>query len=173
MGNENLPDEQRQDKENWWSQGDRGTRLLIGILIALCLSAFLHFREVRVEILEPGTLAKHYVVAQVDFDFPDDEATNMLRQESFRDLGAVYQIDPDEIESRAKDFQEYLVNHTEWRRDEALFTFDEVSDAINSAKDEMLSSRFTDPRTFQKLREMKMSTENMHVFAPPSSDERG
>ena len=50
-----------------------GNKLLVFLCLWLALTAFIHFREVRVEILEIDTVAKDYVVAKIDFAFPDEE----------------------------------------------------------------------------------------------------
>ena len=70
--------------------------LIIGIL-ALALFAFLHFREVQVEIPELNSIAPGYIVSQVDFDFPDDEATIILRQDALRDVSKIYQLSQKDI----------------------------------------------------------------------------
>src|SRR5215467_12226606 len=74
-----------------------GIRWLIGLGFAACLFAILHFREERVEILELGSIAPGYTVAQVDFDFFDEEATIILKQEAVRDIGKIYQISEKEV----------------------------------------------------------------------------
>ncbi|MFZ4673384.1 MAG: hydrolase, partial [Chlamydiia bacterium] len=75
----------------------RGLRLIIASVFFLILFAFIHFREVRVEALEIEAKASSYIVAQVDFSFPDEEATLILRQEALSDISSVYQIDPKSI----------------------------------------------------------------------------
>ena len=51
-------------------------RIAIILFFAASLFFFLHNREVRVEILELGTDADRYVVAQVDFEFLFPHITN-------------------------------------------------------------------------------------------------
>src|SRR6056297_1749466 len=83
---------------------DFGWRLFIGFALVVVLTLFLHFRETRVEILELDTVAKKYVVAQVDFEFPDEEATTIDRQDAVRGVGSIYKIDEAQIDKRFEDF---------------------------------------------------------------------
>ncbi len=59
-----------------------GVKVLLALLFIVSLFMFLHFREVRVETFELGSIAPKFVVAQVDIDFYDEEATIILRQEA-------------------------------------------------------------------------------------------
>ena len=74
-----------------------GIRWLIGLCFALCLFAILHFREERVEMLELNSIAPGYVVSQVDFDFYDEEATNILKYEAVRDIGKIFELSDKEV----------------------------------------------------------------------------
>ena len=67
-------------------------RLLIGALFTIFLFFFLHFRGTYVDNLELGTKAKRYVVAQVDFAFPDDEATIILRQQAAHEIRTIWKL---------------------------------------------------------------------------------
>ena len=85
-------------------------RWIIGLVFALCLFAVLHFREVSVEVLELNSIAPRYVVAQEDFDFYDEEATIILKQEALRDIGKIYQISEKEIRQRRIEFENFFVS---------------------------------------------------------------
>ncbi len=80
-------------------------RFIIAGGFALLLFLFLHFRETYVESLELGKEAKRYVVAQVEFAFPDEEATIILKQEAAHEIGTIYRIKDDEIYQKTTDFQ--------------------------------------------------------------------
>src|SRR5277367_6430317 len=76
-----------------WFGGTQIIRRVILILsFLITLAAFFHFREEPIESVEIGTLAPRYVIAQIDFDFPDAEATQVLKQEAVKDIGSVYAI---------------------------------------------------------------------------------
>ena len=48
-------------------------RVILALSFLVILTCFLHFREVRMEVLEIGTQAPRYVISQTDFFFLDDE----------------------------------------------------------------------------------------------------
>ena len=92
-------------------EDQRGKRLFIALIMMLSLAIFLHFREVRIEMLEPGMVAKNYVVAQVDFEFLDADATLVLKQEALKDIGTIFEVDEKEIKERRQNFDNYLIYH--------------------------------------------------------------
>ena len=148
-----------------------GIRLLIGCLFTLMLFFYLHFREVRVESLEPGTRAPRYIVAQVDFAFLDEEATIILRQEAVRDIGHVYQIDETGIRERRAVFENFLRQDKSWRERLPHATFEEIYGGLDLLENVLLLIRFTDPRTLKKMEEADISTNNYLIFTPPSLKE--
>ena len=74
-----------------------GWRLLLALFFTICLAAFLHFREVRVEVLELGATANKYIVAQVDFEYVDPETMILLKQDVIRNLGTIFRVDESSI----------------------------------------------------------------------------
>src|SRR5688500_9835991 len=82
-------------------------RWLIGLLFAFFLFLILHFREIEVESLELHSIAPGYIVSQIDFDFYDEEATIILKQEAVRDNGKIYQINDKEIRQRRIEFENF------------------------------------------------------------------
>ncbi len=137
-----------------------GRRLLIAILLVLSLALFLHFREVRIEMLEIDSLAKNYIVAQVDFEFPDEEGTVILSQEAVRDIGPIYKLDSKEIDKRRYEFEEYLINKPDWRNELPRSTFEEMYNSGDAIKKKLLLERLTDPRTIDRMRSLKLATDN-------------
>lgn len=140
-------------------------RYAIGLLFTFSLFLILHFREIHVEILEPGSIAPAYVVSQVDFDFFDNEATIILRQEAVRDVGKIYQIDDKEIRQQHVEFEHFLVDNPDWRKEVSNAPFEQVYDAINLVEKVLVDVRFTDPRTLQKLREASIPSANYLVYS--------
>ncbi len=151
---------------NWLSQGQRGAQLLIGFIILFALSLFLHFREVRVEILDVDTTAKNYIVAQVDFEFPDEERTVLLKQESMRDIGPIYRISQREIREKRYDFEKLLIGDHDWREDLPGVTFEEMYDAADDVQNALLDSRFADARTIKKMDSIGLSTTDYVSYVP-------
>ncbi len=83
------------------------------MFFGICLFLFFHFRQTFVETLELGTLAKKYVVAEVDFAFPDEEATIILKQEAGREIGNIYRLSPEEIQHHMTEIQKYITQSEE------------------------------------------------------------
>lgn len=156
------PNWQRYLKEN-----NLGMRLLITGILLIALTLFIHFREVRVETLEIGSRAKNYVVAQVDFEFPDEEGTAILRQQSARDVGLVYRIDPKALEKRRFQFEHFLIHDQSWRALLPSSTFEELYQGADRVVKDLAKMRFTDSRTLQRLESLKLLTPE--YFLTPSA----
>lgn len=144
-------------------------KILIGILFFLALFAFVHFREVRVEVLELDSIAPGYVVSQVDFDFLDQDATVILREEAVRDIGMIYQIDEKEVRNRRLEFDNILLYDQQWRSKLPKTTFEDMSQAGDQIERMLLNLRFTDPRTLRKMKAVGVNTDNYLVFTPSDS----
>lgn len=156
-------------------------RFIIGGIFALFLFLFLHFREVYVETFELGSLANKYVVAQLDFSFPDEEATIILKQEIGRDIGKIYRIQESDIHMRITDFQKYVSQNPEgssqWKQIAEESDFADLANALSLFSDGLLKSRFTDARTMQRIEELPPELRahlgrDFFVFLPPSDSQQ-
>ncbi|MFZ4773249.1 MAG: HD family phosphohydrolase [Chlamydiia bacterium] len=138
----------------------RGLRLIIAGVFFLALFAFIHFREVQVEALEIETKASSYIVAQVDFSFPDEEATLILRQEALSDVSSIYQIDPKSIKEARLQVEDYFIRNKNWRGNNSA-TFEEIYSTIEKIGDELTKIRLTDERTVRKACESRYMCQGM------------
>lgn len=166
---ENMAEESKE-KPKWQrylKEGNLGKRLLIGMVVLLCLAVFIHFKEVRVDMLELDSNAKNYIVAQVDFEFPDEEGTVILRQESARDIGAIYRIDPKAIEKRRYQFENFLIHDQRWRSLLPKTTFENLYQGADEIKNILQNLRFTDVRTLNRLKSLDLLSPE--YFQLPSS----
>lgn len=145
-----------------------GVRILVGIVFAFCLFAILHFREVRIEVLELNSIAPSYIVAQTDIDFYDEVATNILKKEAVRDVGRIFQISDSEIRQRRTEFENFLVTDERWRQEVKGDTFDEMRRGGDALEKALLALRFVDTRTLQKMKEPDLPTKYFLVFSPVS-----
>ncbi|MBS0621848.1 MAG: HDIG domain-containing protein [Verrucomicrobia bacterium] len=143
-----------------------GVRLLLGVVFTFLLWAFLHFQQVRQEALELGSLAPHYLVAQVDFSFVDDEATILLRQEALQKIGKIFSLDSQEIASRQRKFEQFLSGNNGWRDQVKDANFEEMYRYADLYTSQMANERFTDPRTLKKITALGMNTTDYTVFTP-------
>ena len=142
--------------QEWLASNNRGWRIIVGLVCILSLALFLHFREVRLEVLELNTTAGRYVVAQIDFEFPDYETTIVLRQQTMQDIGAIYQIEDKQIRDARYLLEEDLIHNKEWRGSAPSSTFEEMYKAADELETLLLEARFTDPRTIQKIKELNI-----------------
>jgi cyclic-di-AMP phosphodiesterase PgpH len=154
-------------KDKWHallSETHFGKRLLIGFIFLIALTAFLHFREVRIQMPDLNSTAEQYVIAQVDFDFPDEEATKTLKQEAVLDIGQIYKLDDKQLEKRRQEFENSVVKNQNWRQELQHATFEEIYNESEKLVDILLQCRFTDSRTFQKMKSLQFPIENIFVF---------
>ena len=162
----NNSDELKFSREQGFFDKSRAVRWTIILLFGFGLFSFLHFREVRVEMLEIGRLAPRYIVAEADFSFADDEATTILKQEALLDIGKIFAIDPDDVRKRRLDFENILIYDQQWRKTVKQSTFDEMYRAIERLEQTLHEIRFSDARTIEKMKELQFPTKNYHELAP-------
>jgi putative nucleotidyltransferase with HDIG domain len=156
----------RQGWQEWLASNNRGWRLIVGFICVFCLALFLHFREVRLEVLELNTTASRYIVAQIDFEFPDYETTIVLRQQAMQDIGEIYQIDDKQIRDARYVLEEDLIHNKEWRESAPSSTFEEMYKVADEMETLLLEARFTDPRTIQKVKELASPDASYFEFIP-------
>lgn len=137
-------------------------RLSLGFIFVLAFATFLHFREVLVEMLEINSKAPSYVVAQIDFEFPDPDATMIIRQEAIRDVGKIYRIPENEINQARYQMESELLGHPYWRK-ESNSTFNEMYKALDATTDILMNARVTDARTLKKQKELGLTDDNFYL----------
>jgi cyclic-di-AMP phosphodiesterase PgpH len=147
-----------------------GIKLFIGAVFTIALFSILHFREVRVEVLELNSNAPSYIVAQTDIEFFDEEATIILKQEAVRDIGKIFQISDKEIKQARSEFETFLVKDESWRQELGDTAFDEMYKGVDALDKTLLSLRFTDPRTLQKMQELSLPTGYYLTISPVVGD---
>ncbi|MBA3722785.1 MAG: HDIG domain-containing protein [Parachlamydiaceae bacterium] len=141
-------------------------RYLIIFAFAAGLFLFLHFREIRVDVLELNTIAPNYIVSQVEFDFPDDEATVILKQESVRDVGKIYKLTDKDIRHKRIEFENFLLYNQGWRGQAESGTFDQLYHGAELIERGLLVLRLTDPRTLHKMQDLGVSTVHYLAYTP-------
>jgi putative nucleotidyltransferase with HDIG domain len=141
-------------------------RIFGSIICGIALFLFFHFREVRLEVLEINAPAPKYIVAQVDFEFPDYETTIVLRQEATKDIGAIYQIDEREIHAVRLEIENELIQDKKWRAVTQATTFEEMYKAADLLETYLFEVRFTDPRTIQKIKDLRLPEQQYFDFIP-------
>lgn len=160
----------RQSWHEWLASNHRGWRLLVGFVCVICLALFLHFREVRLEVLDLNTAASRYIVAQIDFEFPDYETTLILKQQATQDVGRIYQIDDKQIRDARYELEDVLIHNKTWRNQAPSSTFEEMYKAADELETLLLEARFSDPRTIQKIHELNLPESSYFDFVPAEID---
>lgn len=145
-------------------------RFLIGLISIAAFFIVLHFRDVRVEIFEVETKAPGYVVAQVNFNFFDEEASVILRQQSLKDVGKIYKLSDKEVSDARVEFENFLIYNQDWRAFAQSSTFDEMYLGIATVETTLQQVKFTDPRTFAKLKEVRLPLLHYTIFTPEELD---
>lgn len=145
-------------------------RWFIGAVSVLLLACFIHFREVRVAMLDLGSHAPAYSVAQLDFQFFDERATAILKEEAVREIGKIYRLDEQQIRQRSIEWENTLVTTEEWRKNNEELSFEDVFNATEAAEKALRRVRFSDPRTLQKMREVALPSENYLIYTPLHPD---
>lgn len=136
------------------AEDQRGWRLLVTLFCMICLALFLHFREVRLEVLELNATANRYIVAQVDFEFPDYETTVILKQQAMQDIGPVYRINPSEVQRARHELEDSLLRSRDWRKAVPSSTFEELYTTLDRMELFLNEARFSDPRTIQIVKDL-------------------
>lgn len=127
-------------------------RFLLLSFFIIFITGFLHFREVRVDPLEHNATAKKYILAQVGFEFPDMEATRILKEESMQDIGKFYYFQDDEILAAEKEIHRELIKNPKWRAALPNVTFENLLSACDEVRDLFLKLGIADARTVIKMR---------------------
>ncbi|MEX1012443.1 MAG: HDIG domain-containing metalloprotein [Waddliaceae bacterium] len=164
----------RFSREQGFFDQSRGIRLLIALAFILGLFTFLHFREVYVEVLELGSTAPRYVVAQVDTNFYDEEATILLRQEASRNIGTIYRLSGNEILNQIQTFEK------QWKSSDTRleeFQHSSISELYIISLDlekTLPKVRLTDPRTLRIMKSDQFPTTTVEMFTPsdPSKSQK-
>ena len=159
--------DESKSKSHWaqtFKKGNLGKRLLIGFFLLIAFAFFIHFREVRIPTFQVGSKAKRYVVAQIDFSFPDEEHTAILRQESARDIGTIYRISQKNLIDQQFQFEGFLVQDQKWRQLFPKVTFEQMYQIVSEIKDILSEVRFSDPRTLKKLGSLNLLTQNFYLL---------
>ncbi|MES2344828.1 MAG: HDIG domain-containing metalloprotein [Chlamydiota bacterium] len=153
--------------EKW--QRHLGRRGILGGILVFALALLWHFREVPMPIFILNSISGQYLIAQIDFEFPDEEATATLTQEAIRDIGPIYRINPSELGEVRLKFEHSLINGQEWRKQLEQSTFEELTRGAARLEKVLSKMRFTNLRTLQKVRELNDDASNLYVFVPKDS----
>ena len=148
-----------QFRMSWWDRSihSHGWRVFLGCLSIFCLAFFLHFREVRLEMLELNTTSQRYIVAQVDFDYPDYEETIVLKQRLMQTVGPIDLLDQKQLQLVRSEAERAFILA---RKKMSHYSLEDAYQAVEGIFSLMSQARFSDPRTIQMARE-SLSSQNI------------
>jgi len=167
-----------------WLGGRAAVRVLLFLWFLIPLAIFFHFREKPLENLDVGVKAPRYVIAQIDFDFPDEEATQVMRQEATKDIGAIYALQVNQIEQERSLIEKKLIEVPTWREELLETSFEEMALLLDAMGEKLCAARFTSERTLQRIKKFHLSHKDLYgikvssrhladVELPPSFWEEG
>jgi putative nucleotidyltransferase with HDIG domain len=158
-------------REQGFFERSRSISYCIAALFAFGLFLILHFREVRVEMLEINSIAPGYIVAQMDTQFYDEEATFILKQDAVRDIGKIFQLSDQQVGQRKVEFENFLLYNQDWGKYVGKWAFEDVYQELDAVEQVLVQLRFTDPRTLQKLKDVGADTHFYQIFTPADLEE--
>lgn len=130
-------------------------RLCLGLAFGLLLFFFFHFRETNIQVIEVGQNAPQYIVAQVDFTFPDEELTIVSRQEAAFSIGQIYRLNDRQVQLEITEIQKKIAPTgkaaQEWRALAKESAFEDAALALSLLNDFLSECRFSDARTLAQI----------------------
>lgn len=156
----------RVRKDGNFFDTSRTLRFVILLIITAGVFFFVHNREIRMPMLELGTVAPRYIVAEVSFSFPDEEATAAAYQAALFDIGTVFSIQPDDIQKRQIEFENSLLYDPAWRIQVPQSSFEDLRRANEILGRALHEIRLSDCRSIEKMRHAGLDTSTFHTIGP-------
>ncbi len=156
-------------REQGFFDRSKTIRLIIFLIFGACLFIFLHFREVSVGALELNHIAKNYVISQIDFSFPDEEATILLRQRAIKDVDKIYRLDPAQITMMRDKLEQELLSNYQWRKDTKDASLDQMMLALDLLENSLMMAHFTNSQTIAKIHEADLPAQNYYQYLPDNN----
>ena len=92
MKGKSTEDSKKSNWKDWLGEGHFGKRLFVATLLFFACP-FSPLSRSADGGTRTGDHPEQYIIAQVDFEFPDEDATQVIRQQSVRDIGGIYRIE--------------------------------------------------------------------------------
>lgn len=152
----------KKEKKNIEKKFSKRDYFLLFLLI-ISLAAFFHFREKRFLVFELNAAAPKDIVAIQDFSYLDKKQMVVLRQEALVDLGKIWSIQDDDLETIETQFLRHLSNHPNWRNSYTA-TYNEMKYLSKKVIKKLEIWHFTNRRTYRKRQEIGLSTKHYSVI---------
>ncbi|MBI2743694.1 MAG: HDIG domain-containing protein [Chlamydiales bacterium] len=144
----------------------RSWRLFIGLSFLAALSLFFHFRNDTSYTPELGTISPRYVTSQIDFDFPDDEATGLLKQEAAKDIGSIYATCVQDVKKRCAEVGLKLRDEKVWREHFPEIPYEKLAQSIDYIEAALVQARHTDARTYYRAQTLFADQSPLYISFP-------
>jgi hypothetical protein len=149
---------------------DLGYRFIVSFIFLIVLFFYLHFREIRIDVLDLNSIAPKYIVAQINFEFPDEEATILEKQNLVLQISHIYKIDENQIKTSKEDFEKFLMKDQHWRK-LPYITYDKINDVADVLERMYFDAKFMDVSTFRVFKKFKFETKDFFAFNSNCLDE--
>lgn len=151
-------DEELSEERTFSPQTSFIFRVLILFLLGASLFLFLQMKEPKVDILKVGVPSSKYIVAHIDFTFPDEEKTFLMRQEAASAIGPIYKIDEKQLFDREMELDRYLIFNPYWRRLAQGSSFEEIYHVVDNVQRALFASRYTDLSSLAEIARLPSSS---------------
>ncbi|NGX33923.1 MAG: Cyclic-di-AMP phosphodiesterase PgpH [Candidatus Anoxychlamydiales bacterium] len=140
-------------------KNDLGVRLILALVFWLCLTLFLHFKQIKLDVIDLHSNSNRYVVSQINFDYPDDEATILSKQKKIADINSIYFIDAKQIKLKRINFENYLIDNPKWKNLPSI-SYEKMNDLVDRFENTLIASRFSDAKTIKRMKNHKIDITN-------------
>lgn len=161
-----IEEKRKRSLSQWVSSGGLN-RLMLFLSFLTLLTYFFHFRQQPREHVEIGKTALRYVIAQIDFSFPDEEATQILKQRAIQDIGSIYSIGESQIKQVRFALEKSLIDDQSWRDVLSRATYEEIDAILDRMENQLNTVRFSTERTYKRIQKLKLSTEALYAVERP------
>lgn len=141
-------------------------RLFIGLFFLVCLSLFFQLRNDSSYTLEVGKISSHYVTSQIDFDFNDEEATGLLKQEAAKDIGSIYATCVHDVKRRCAEVGSRLRDERIWRERFPEIPYEKLAQSIDYIESALMQARHTDARTYYRAQTLFPNKDPLFISCP-------
>ena len=138
----------------------RGRSIFLGFFFILSLTLCLQFQQPYIGCLTLNQKAEENISCSIAFLFPDTEATNLIRQESLRDVGQIYAFHSREVFENEQAIERELIEDGSWRDRLPEATFELLYECKNALREQLFHVRFAKEGMIQKMKEISFSTDN-------------
>jgi cyclic-di-AMP phosphodiesterase PgpH len=151
----------------WLAEGGL-KRFTLFLTFVLLLTFFFHFREQPRENVEIGKCAKRYVLAEIDFNFPDEEATQVLKQEAVKDIGPTYYIEEMQAKRLRFTVEKSLIDDHSWRLELPHTAYEEIDTILDAIENQLSTARFSSKRTLSRIKKLDLPINDLYAVKADS-----